>query len=210
MYRHNLSSICYKADELPKESSNLLNNCSDRIHKHDIKKRLSSHKSSKYLENEEKYMEYMHNIHNYEKLKMINPNFNRRKFFRLELRNTECSKLSIVEINGKKIETKYANVRIMDIGPSGLAFISKLEFPNDKNILFKFTTKILNKTIEVKGNIVRKDKYEDSGIFRYGVKLKMDKNDEIKYKELLKNILTESRKLNKYNYYYTPLNKLQI
>ncbi|MCY6354242.1 PilZ domain-containing protein [Clostridium sp. ZS2-4] len=155
-------------------------------------------------------MEYMHNIYNYKKLKLINLNFNRRKFFRLELRNTEYSKLSIVEINGKKIETKYANIRIKDIGPSGLAFISKLDFPNDENILFKFVTKILNKTIEVKGNIVRKNKYEDSVIFQYGVKFKLDKNEEIRYQELLKNILIESRRLNKYNYYYTPLNKLQI
>lgn len=91
----------------------------------------------------------------------------KRKFFRIYLPTPLCADLSIIRIKGNDVKTGTSKVCIKDIGPGGLAFISKLNLPVDSEVLFRFSTTLFNKNTYFRGRIVR---LESGKIYnKYGV-----------------------------------------
>lgn len=101
---------------------------------------------------------------------------NKRKFFRVYLKEPICTETSIVQLNGKSVKTHAANICVNDIGIGGLRFSSKLELPIGDNIIYEFKLQILHKRYNFRGSIVWKSEKENDEI-AYGVHFQIDNND---------------------------------
>ena len=75
----------------------------------------------------------------------------RRMLFRIEFYQLLESKLTILEINQKKLNVGNTRVLIRDIGPGGLCFISNIMFPIEKGVVLQFNTRVLHKEINIVG-----------------------------------------------------------
>jgi hypothetical protein len=103
----------------------------------------------------------------------------RRQYFRLNLSSPLCSKMGIIQVYNKTVNTKTARVCIQDIGPGGLRFLSSLQFPINPAVILGFELTLLGQVLHVNGNIVRIKERED-GIWEYGVKFILDENNRSK------------------------------
>lgn len=116
----------------------------------------------------------------------------RRKFFRLEFAQLLLASLSIVEIGGKKVNVGNTRVLVKNIGPGGLCFISDIRLPADKDILLQFTTELLTQEIQVHGNLVWTDEYDDN-LFVYGIEFQCDENKRSELVGLLNKVQLKMR-----------------
>lgn len=106
--------------------------------------------------------------------------YERRRYFRLQLKTPLCAKMTLAMINNKIINTGNSEVCIKDIGPGGLRFLSHLKLPSNPNITLGFQMTISHELLYVNGKIVRE--YEvQPGIFEYGVRFTVSegKRDQI-------------------------------
>lgn len=102
---------------------------------------------------------------------------NKRKFYRINFETPLCGQMTIKSINGKDINSGYSHVCIKDVGPGGLSFISKLEFPINKQIIYRFKITIENKIKILEGTIVRFHPINNDFI-NYGIKFNLDNMQE--------------------------------
>lgn len=137
---------------------------------------------------------------------------NRRKFYRIQCETPICTKMSIVNVNGKEVTTGMGHICVKDIGPGGLKFLSGLDFPVTDKVVIKFIWEIGQEIGEFYGRIVRKEEYK-SAIYKYGVQFVNDvaeneiivrKFDELNNNGALKNYnfcsggVTECLKMHKF------------
>ena len=107
-----------------------------------------------------------------------------RKSYRIKYETPICTKISIVNVNGKAVITGTGHICVEDIGPGGLKFLSGLDFPVTENVIIQFGWEIEESVTEFYGCIVRKEHYKN-GIYRYGVKFINDMSEnEVIIKEL--------------------------
>lgn len=93
---------------------------------------------------------------------------NRRQFFRLELNQSLCSELEIVQVRGKSIQSSTARVCVEDIGAGGLRFLSDLQLPISNEIVLEFRLTLMDKFMKLIGIITRRDELPNGG-YAYGV-----------------------------------------
>lgn len=98
----------------------------------------------------------------------VNPNINRRKYFRVALDIPLVADMTIEQIGGKKVDIGKSEVKVKNIGAGGLCFYSTLKMPVSKDIILSFTTEIINQVLNFKGQIVWKEEME-SDYYEYGV-----------------------------------------
>lgn len=106
------------------------------------------------------------------------PNFNkapstykgeeRRKLFRVALKEDREMELTIVSIKGKPVSVGYTVIKVLDIGPGGLAISLGVNLPISSDILYQFTGNFHGEDISVQGQIVWMEELTD-GNFHYGV-----------------------------------------
>jgi len=106
----------------------------------------------------------------------------RRKFFRLQFNQLLEALVTVLEINGRKVNVGNTKVLIKNIGPGGLCFISNIRLPIDKGIILRFITELLGEEIRVYGSTVWTKEIGGS-LFEYGVEFS---NDENKTTELIR------------------------
>ncbi len=68
--------------------------------------------------------------------------------------------ISIVCIGDKKVITGTARVRIADLSPGGLRFLSPLSLPADNRVLIELLFTVLDRTFKLNGHIVHKTAVE--------------------------------------------------
>jgi len=66
------------------------------------------------------------------------------------------------------VKTRSSKVRILDISPGGLKFLSSLSFPQLQSIILEFRIKVADHTACVRGYIVYKRQTEEN-LYEYGV-----------------------------------------
>ncbi|RKD29532.1 PilZ domain-containing protein [Thermohalobacter berrensis] len=125
---------------------------------------------------------------------MNNQETNRRKFFRIYFNAPLCSEISIIMVNGEKVNTGTTRVCIEDIGPGGLRFLSYLKLPDNAEIILQFNTRILGKNQSFNGEIVWSKK-RNSELWQYGVKFIVDDATQNKYVGLLNRLLIRLKKI---------------
>lgn len=100
---------------------------------------------------------------------MLSQTENRREFFRHQFNAPMCARMKIAEIQGKVVDTKYSLVCVRDIGAGGLRFQSNLNLPVRDDVIVSFSIMIENKTIELRGILVRIEKLKNED-YEYGLK----------------------------------------
>lgn len=79
-----------------------------------------------------------------------------RKYMRIKPESPVFAEITIVCIGQSKVTTGTAKVRIIDLSPGGLSFVSPLNFPVDDRLLIEFSFTILDYTFKLTGNIIYK------------------------------------------------------
>lgn len=102
---------------------------------------------------------------------------NKRDYYRVCLEKPLCGNVTIVECNGKSLNTGITKACIIDVGPGGLAFATKLDFPVEKNIIFLFTIRVDDKNIFFRGHIVWKKEVGEKPTYNYGVIFNMSETE---------------------------------
>ena len=101
-------------------------------------------------------------------------NDNRREYYRHKLDPAIKCKMQIAKVGGKKLESKYADILLYDIGGIGLNFHTSLDLPVSQNLLLNFTITLLDRSISIHGVIAWKKKTDkettpDGYDYSYGV-----------------------------------------
>jgi hypothetical protein len=100
---------------------------------------------------------------------------NKREYFRLSLQIPLAAELKIIGINQVSVDTKYAQIVVVDISAGGLRIHAKLDLPLHTDLLLEFKFSLFDKQMKILGTIARKSKY-DHDLHEYGIQFSLDEN----------------------------------
>ncbi|MGI6706731.1 MAG: EAL domain-containing protein [Clostridia bacterium] len=100
----------------------------------------------------------------------------RRKFYRIQLKQLLEADMTILEIRGEKVDAGHSKILIKDIGPGGLRFMSNLKLPVRRDLVLLFVTELLGEEIRVFGCPVWAEETLDQ-IYEYGIDFTFDENE---------------------------------
>ncbi|WP_187444964.1 EAL domain-containing protein [Rossellomorea vietnamensis] len=100
----------------------------------------------------------------------------RRRHFRIQPPVPLQGYVTISSMNKRTVTTGKTRIPITNIGPGGLAFISHIQFPENRDILLHFSLKILGEEITLIGKVVWKEE-ADEEFCRYGVEFQMTETE---------------------------------
>lgn len=109
-----------------------------------------------------------------------------RKFFRIRPESPLFGTISIVRIGDRRVFSNAAKVRILDISPGGLRFVSSLKLPVDRSIMLEAVLKLGNSEYCLQGCIVHMIGSEVNE-FEYGLKFI---EPDLELRETLKKIFS--------------------
>ncbi|MFD2385326.1 PilZ domain-containing protein [Paenibacillus xanthanilyticus] len=121
--------------------------------------------------------------------------FNKRAFFRVDLKIPLSALLKIISVSGTKTDTKHSRIAIKDISAGGIRMHSKLDLPIHVNLVLEFTFQLFNEPVKVIGAITRKTKLDDA-LFEYGIQFYLDVNKERQLMAYLNMLSTRLRAQN--------------
>lgn len=127
---------------------------------------------------------------------MADRNENRRAYFRVNLNISMCGQLTILEVNGLKIDKGFTNICIKDIGVGGVRFKSKLDIPEDSNIKLGIKFKLYDKEHMIPASIVWKDSVHKI----YGCEFNILENEKDYYIALFNKFSISAGKSSENNY----------
>ncbi|NRF96063.1 EAL domain-containing protein [Paenibacillus frigoriresistens] len=110
---------------------------------------------------------------------------NRRRYFRVNLKNSMVAEMTISMFKGRNVELGGTEVYITNIGPGGLKFLMGVKLPVNDDIILKFRTEILNQAYELHGSIAWINEIEGGEVYEYGVQFQIEENERL---ELMKKI----------------------
>lgn len=116
-----------------------------------------------------------------------------RRYFRVSLPQPLQAKMTIVEIEGRQVETGKVEILIDNIGPGGLDFLASMRLPIIKKLVLEFTTQLLDEEITVNGKLIRM-KEINPGYYAYGIEFDIDENERMKLIGLLNIVQARVRK----------------
>jgi EAL domain-containing protein (putative c-di-GMP-specific phosphodiesterase class I) len=119
------------------------------------------------------------------------PDNKRRKFFGQVFDYPIIADMTIVMFKGRKIDLGVTEVFIQNMDRYRLDFLLNIKLPINTDITLKFSTKILNETYELYGNVIRSQDIED-GIHEYCVQYHID---EAMHDKLIRSLRTLPTKL---------------
>ncbi len=99
------------------------------------------------------------------------PGFQKRRFIRVRLPGP-CAYMEIVRIYGKDVHASGKPVILRNLSPGGLRFSTDLEFPVGRQLVLRFSMRLLDQTLRLEGHIVWKGVMEN--LNEYGVEFAPD------------------------------------
>ena len=115
-----------------------------------------------------------------------------RKFFRFEFPFSIPGQMTILELNGRKIQVGKTTILIENIGLGGLKIQSNLKLPINMNMKFHISFTLLNEEFEVDGELRwMNEEYMD--IFSYGVSFKLKRLAEDRLASIMNRLSTLRR-----------------
>lgn len=90
-----------------------------------------------------------------------------RKYMRIKPESPVYAGITIVCVGQSKVMTGTARVRLADLSPGGLRFVSPLSLPVDNRVLIEFNFTILEHSFKLMGHIVHKNTIE-ADEYEYG------------------------------------------
>lgn len=104
------------------------------------------------------------------------PFVERRRYFRIEFPSFLEAELTIVKINGKLTRVGNTKVLIKNMGPGGLCFMSYVRFPVKRDLVLRFTAKLMGKEVIVSGSPIWMGEVREN-IFEYGIEFTFGENE---------------------------------
>ncbi len=117
-------------------------------------------------------------------------NSERRKFLRIDLDPHLESDMTVVEINGKRVDLGKMLVAMENIGLGGSCFLSHIQLPVRPDLILRIGTEINGEKIEYPGKIVWKQEAADN-YYYYGVEFLIDENEREKLSKLLNRVMLQ-------------------
>ena len=117
-----------------------------------------------------------------------------RKYMRIKPESPIFADIAIVCIGERKVITGTARVRLTDISPGGLRFVSPLNLPADDRVLIELKFTVLDHTFKLNGHIIHKTGIEVNE-YEYGFSF-TQADDELKacLKKLFNNMFVRLNK----------------
>ncbi|MGM9948860.1 MAG: EAL domain-containing protein [Lysinibacillus sp.] len=112
-----------------------------------------------------------------------------RRFFRFEFPFPIPGQMTILELNGKKIQVGKTPILIDNIGLGGLKIQSTLKLPINMNMKFHISFTLLNEEFEADGEL-RWINEEHRDIFSYGVSFKLNRFAEDRLASIMNRLST--------------------
>ncbi len=97
----------------------------------------------------------------------MEPRVYARKYMRIKPDLPLYAIASIVRIGMRSVSSGTTEVRIPDISPAGLRFLSRLSFPEDPTVILEMSLKLDGFRYSVQGCVVRRN-CSEAGEFEYG------------------------------------------
>lgn len=101
----------------------------------------------------------------------------KRKYYRVNFPYPLAAKMKLMSIAGKTVHLGKSSVLIEDMSIGGLRFLSTLKLPIREDIILQFEMEILDKDIQLIGNIVWKEEEHDD-ITEYGIKFIIQEKEQ--------------------------------
>lgn len=117
---------------------------------------------------------------------------NRRKYNRLHLSFPLSAEMTLIFINGRRVNLGKTEVLIKNIGYGGIKILSTLELPVRADFILQFEATIMNQQVKLNGVIVWKQ--EDNDIYQYGIKFHVNPEEKESLVQLLNKFSSELRK----------------
>ena len=117
-----------------------------------------------------------------------------RKYLRIKPENHIYADIAIVYVGERKVATGTARVRLTDLSPGGLCFISPLNLPADNRIILELNFTVLESRFELQGYIVHKTVMDEKE-YRYGFCFKQaDEDLKVCLRKLFNNMFVKINK----------------
>lgn len=118
----------------------------------------------------------------------------RRKLFRIVLKEEEEMELTIVSIKGKPVSVGYTVTKVLDIGPGGLSISLGANLPISSDIIYQFSGNFHGEELSVQGNIVWMEEFSDDR-FHYGFSfIYKNEKEQLEFIQLLNRVSIKQRK----------------
>jgi len=91
-----------------------------------------------------------------------------RKYLRIKPESPVYADITIVRISGNEVSAGKARVRLTDLSPGGLRFVSQLSFPVDNRVIIEFSFTVLGYSFKLCGHIIHKTGIEVNE-YEYGL-----------------------------------------
>jgi c-di-GMP-binding flagellar brake protein YcgR len=101
---------------------------------------------------------------------------NKREYFRLSLQIPLSAELKIIGINQISVDTKYAQIVVVDISAGGLRIHAKIDLPLNIDLLLEFKFSLFDKQMKILGTIARKSMYNQD-LYEYGIQFSLNEKD---------------------------------
>lgn len=111
----------------------------------------------------------------------------RRRSYRIKFDDYLDADFIIKEFKGKPVNIGSTKVQIKNIGAAGLCFITDIKLPVTKDILFSYTTKLLDKEIEVKGYPIWINELKYN-LYEYGVEFVLSDEEKTELTDILNQV----------------------
>lgn len=108
----------------------------------------------------------------------------KRKHYRLNFPYPLESKMELVSIAGRSMKLGVSNVLIEDISVGGLRFVSNLKLPIRGDVVYRFITDLLGKSVTLNGSIVWKEEINEE-LLEYGIKFNSGEAELASFSTLL-------------------------
>ena len=83
-----------------------------------------------------------------------------RKYLRIIPDYPMYAELAIVRVGMRQVKSSTANVRILDISPGGLRFMSSLNMPADMSVQLEMHFRVIDQNFRLTGQIIYKSSSE--------------------------------------------------
>ena len=117
-----------------------------------------------------------------------------RKYMRIKPESPIFADITIVRVGESKVVTGTARVRLTDLSPGGLRFVSPLSLPVDDRVLIELKFTVLEHTFKLDGHIIHKIGIEVNE-YEYGFSF-TEANEELRscLKNLFNNMIVRMNK----------------
>ncbi|MHA6252471.1 EAL domain-containing protein [Oceanobacillus sp. CAU 1775] len=123
------------------------------------------------------------------------PKTERRKFYRHDFLYAVLGKMTVSEVNNKKVNLGTTEILIKDISLGGMKIKSNLNLPTNKNVKYKFIFNLMDESFQLVGQLRWKNEARGNTSF-YGFEFELTQNDEDRLAAIM-NTLSSRKNQNK-------------